>query len=492
MREELLAMFTIRNFIDGRHRDAVSGQTFDKIDPATGSVCAQVPDSDARDVELAVQAATNAFPSWSRTPVAERSRLLLALAERIEQNLERLAHAECVDTGKPLRLARNMDIPRAASNFRFFATAMPHFHSEAYRTDQTALNYTLHQPRGVAGLISPWNLPLYLLSWKIAPALIAGNTAVAKPSELTPTTAHLLTELCQQVGLPPGVLNIVHGYGRKVGAALVAHPRVPTLSFTGGTATGADIAKAAAPHFKKIALELGGKNPNIIFADADWEEVLKTSLRSSFDNQGQICLCGSRILIEDSVYPQFVERFVTATNELKVGDPLDPATDQGALISRGHFDKVTSYIGLAEQEGGRILCGGKAPAPVGERCKNGVFLQPTVIVDLPPYCRVNREEIFGPVVTITPFRREEEAIAWANGTPFGLSASLWTRDLGRAHRVAEQIDSGTVWVNCWLLRDLRTPFGGMKQSGIGREGGEEALRFFTEPKTVCIKYASEE
>ena len=484
-------MHLIRNFIDGRHVDAVSGQAFDKFDPATGSIVARVPDSDARDVEQAVQAAARAFPSWSRTPVAERARLLLALAQRIEQELEPLAQAECVDTGKPLRLARSVDIPRAASNFQFFATAMPHFHSEAYRTDRTALNYTLRQPRGVAGLISPWNLPLYLLSWKIAPALAAGNTAVAKPSELTPTTAHLLTELCQQVGLPPGVLNVVHGYGAKVGAALVAHPGVSTISFTGGTATGADIAKAAAPHFKKVALELGGKNPNIIFADADLDEVLKTSLRSSFDNQGEICLCGSRIFVETSVYPQFVERFVAATRELKVGDPLEPNIDQGALISGGHFDKVMSYIHLAKEEGGRILCGGGPPVSVGERCKNGVFLQPTVLVDLAPTCRVNQEEIFGPVVTIAPFAHEEEVIRWANSTLFGLSASLWTRDLGRAHRIAEQIDSGTVWVNCWLLRDLRTPFGGMKHSGLGREGGEEALRFFTEPKTVCIKYASE-
>ncbi|HWG42776.1 MAG TPA: aldehyde dehydrogenase [Gemmataceae bacterium] len=484
-------MLAIRNFINGRRWEAVSGQAFDKIDPATSAIVASVPDSDERDVENAFLAAAAAFPAWSRTPLAERSRLLFAIADAIEQNLERLAHAECVDTGKPITLALSVDIPRAASNFRFFATAIAHFHSEAYRTDQTALNYTLRQPRGVAGLISPWNLPLYLLSWKIAPALAAGNTIVAKPSELTPTTAHLLTELCQQVGLPAGVLNVVHGYGAKVGAALVAHPGIPTISFTGGTATGAEIAKSAAPLFKKVTLELGGKNPNIIFADADLTEVLKSSVRSAFDNQGQICLCGSRIFVESSVYPLFVERFVAAARQLKIGDPLDPAVHQGALISRGHFDKVMSYIRLAEQEGGRILCGGEPPASVGERCKKGVFLQPTVIVDLDANCRVNQEEIFGPVVTITPFRHEEEVIRWANNTPFGLSASLWTRDLGRAHRVAEQIDSGIVWVNCWLLRDLRTPFGGMKHSGLGREGGDEALRFFTEPKTVCIKFPSE-
>jgi aminomuconate-semialdehyde/2-hydroxymuconate-6-semialdehyde dehydrogenase len=479
-------MLTIPNYIDGCHCTAVSGQTLDKVEPATGKALAQVADSDARDVDQAVQAASRAFPAWSRTPVVERSRLLQAIAQRIEENLERLAHAESADTGKPLRLARSVDIPRAASNFRFFATAILHFHSEAFRTDQLALNYTLYQPRGVAGLIAPWNLPLYLFSWKVAPALAAGNTVVAKPSELTPTTAHLLTEICQEVGLPPGVFNVVHGYGAKVGAALVSHPKVPTLSFTGGTATGREIAKAAAPHFKKTTLELGGKNPNIVFADADLDDVLKTSLRSSFENQGQICLCGSRIFVETGIYPQFVDRFVAETRRLKVGDPLE-TVDLGALITKGHLDKVVSYIRLAQEEGGRILCGGERPRSVGERCKEGNFLEPTVIVDLDVRCRVNQEEIFGPVVTITPFHTEEEVIDYANSTLFGLSASLWTRELGRAHRVAERIDSGTIWVNCWLLRDLRTPFGGMKQSGLGREGGEEALRFFTEPKTVCIK-----
>jgi aminomuconate-semialdehyde/2-hydroxymuconate-6-semialdehyde dehydrogenase len=485
-------MLQIKNFINGNHIDAVSGQSFEKADPATGLAVSRVPDSDGRDIDVAVQAASGAFPLWSRTPAAERSLLLLAIADHITKNLDRLAEAECVDTGKPIRLAKTVDIPRAAANFRFFATAILHFHSEAYRTDQLLLNYTLYQPRGVAGLISPWNLPLYLFSWKVAPALATGNTVVGKPSELTPTTAHLLTDICQEVGLPPGVLNVVHGYGAKVGAALVAHPHVPTISFTGGTATGAEIAKAAAPHFKKLTLEMGGKNPNIVFADADLEETLNTSMRSSFENQGEFCLCGSRIFVEEKLYPTFVERFVEQTRMLIVGDPLDPVTDQGALISKGHLEKVQSYIRLAKDEGGRILCGGNFPNSVGERCQNGFFFQPTVIVDLDVDCRVNQEEIFGPVVTITPFRSEDEAVRLANATPFGLSGSLWTRDLARAHRVAEQIESGTIWVNCWLLRDLRTPFGGMKSSGVGREGGEEALRFFTEPKTVCVKYASQD
>jgi aminomuconate-semialdehyde/2-hydroxymuconate-6-semialdehyde dehydrogenase len=486
-------MLTIRNFIDGRHVEPESGQWFDKIDPATGQVVAQVPDGDARDVEAAIQAAQRAFPQWSRTPMAERSRLLMTFADRIDANLEKLAMAECVDGGKPLKRARAVEIPRAAANFRFFATAIEHFHSEAYRTDQQALNYTLRQPRGVAGLLSPWNLPLYLFTWKVAPALATGNTVVGKPSELTPTTAHLLTEICQDVGLPAGVFNVVHGYGTKAGSALVAHPKVPTISFTGGTAIGAEIAKTAAPLFKKLTLELGGKNPNIIFADADTETVLQSSIRAAFDNQGEICLCGSRIFVEQPLYQSFVERFTEATKKLKVGDPLDATVDQGSLISRRHLDRVMSYIQLAKKEGGGILCGGVPPPPerLGERCKNGAFLEPTVIIDLDVNCRVNQEEIFGPLVTITPFRTEEEVVHYANAAAFGLSASLWTSNLDRAHRVAERLECGTVWVNCWLLRDLRTPFGGVKQSGVGREGGDEALRFFTEPKTVCIKYAAD-
>jgi aminomuconate-semialdehyde/2-hydroxymuconate-6-semialdehyde dehydrogenase len=483
-------MRTIQHFIDGRYVDPASGAWFDKSDPATGQMVARVPDGDERDVAAAAAAAARAFPRWSRTPTAERTRLLRAVADRIDARLEELALAESVDGGKPLRRAQTAEVPRASSNFRFFASAIEHFHSEAYRTDQQALNYTLRQPRGVAGLLSPWNLPLYLFTWKVAPALATGNTVVAKPSELTPTTAHLLTEICRDVGLPPGVFNVVHGYGHKVGAALVAHPAVPTVSFTGGTAVGAEIARVAAPLFKKLTLELGGKNPNIVFADADTDETLRTSVRAAFDNQGEICLCGSRIFVEQSVYPRFVEEFTAAARRLKVGDPLDPATDQGALISPRHLDRVLGYIHLAKEEGGRLLCGGAPPAPgvLGERCKDGAFLEPAVIVDLNVNCRVNQEEIFGPVVTITPFRTEEEVVRYANAAPFGLSASLWTRDLGRAHRVAEQLECGTVWVNCWLLRDLRTPFGGVKQSGVGREGGDEALRFFTEPKTVCVKY----
>ena len=478
----------IRNFIDGEHREAVSGNTIEDLDPSTGQAYTRIPASDARDVELAVDAARRAFPGWSSTPAAERSRLLLAIADLIDLNRDRLALAESVDNGKPVALARDLDIPRAASNFRFFATAILHSSSESHETDQMALNFTLRQPRGVAGLISPWNLPLYLFTWKVAPAIATGNTAVGKPSELTPATAHLLSELCQEAGLPGGVLNIVHGTGPKAGAALVAHPDVPTISFTGGTATGAEIARVAGPQFKKLSLELGGKNPYVICEDVDLDEVVDTGLRAAFANQGQLCLCGSRILVHERIHDDLVERFVAATEKLRVGDPLDEDTDQGALISRAQLEKVQRYVALAEEEGGCIRCGGASPEPVNERCRNGFFFRPTVITGLPPTSAVNQEEIFGPVTSFIPFSDEDEAIDIANSTPYGLAASLWTRDLTRAHRMAARIAAGTVWVNCWMLRDLRVPFGGMKESGVGREGGDESLTFFTEPKNVCIRF----
>jgi aminomuconate-semialdehyde/2-hydroxymuconate-6-semialdehyde dehydrogenase len=471
----------VRNLIAGELRDPIGDAWIPDFMPSTGKHLADIPDSDERDVDAAVQAAKKAFPPWSRTPAAERSRLLLAIADRIEANGEELARFESLDSGKPISLARRLDIPRAIANFRFFATAILHDSTDAHVTDQTALNYTLRQPVGVAGLISPWNLPLYLLSWKIAPAVAAGNTCVAKPSELTPLTAYFLSDYVLDAGLPPGVINIVHGYGAKAGRAITCHPDVAAISFTGGTVTGAAVAANAAPRFKKLSLELGGKNPNVIFADADLDEAIATSIRSSFWNQGEICLCGSRIFVERSIHDQFVNRFVAATKKLCVGDPLDDATDVGALISEAHLQKILGYIALAREEGGTIVHGGNRIDSVGW------FVEPTVITGLTCDCRVLQEEIFGPVVTITPFDGEEEAIAFANSTQYGLSATLWTRDLQRAHRVAAAIDAGTVWVNCWLLRDLRVPFGGMRESGVGREGGWESLRFFTEAKNVCVK-----
>ena len=472
-------MRAIANFIGGAF--VATGATLDDVNPATEEVIARIPDSDAGDVDAAVEAARRAFPSWSRTPAAERSRLLLRLADLIENNLDELARLESIDNGKTISLARRLDIPRAVANFRFFTTAILHEASEAHVTDAAALNYTLRQPLGVAGLISPWNLPLYLLSWKIAPAIAAGNTCVAKPSELTPLTAHRLAELSLEAGIPPGVINIVHGLGTKAGAALCEHPGVPAISFTGGTATGTKVAAMAAPLFKKLSLELGGKNPNVIFADADLDDAVATSIRSSFWNQGEICLCGSRIFVERRIHDVFVDRLVSATQKLKIGDPLDESTDIGALISEAHLRKVAGYIELAKQEGGTIVTGGKRVD------RKGWFVEPTVITGLDCDCRVLQEEIFGPVVTVTPFDGEEQAVAFANSTKYGLAASVWTRDLQRAHRVAAAIDSGTVWINCWLLRDLRVPFGGMRESGVGREGGFESLRFFTEAKNVCVK-----
>jgi aminomuconate-semialdehyde/2-hydroxymuconate-6-semialdehyde dehydrogenase len=480
-------MIHIKNYIGGELVAPASKQYLDNVEPATGDVYSKVPASNARDVDRAVAAAEAAFGDWSRTPMEERSRILLHLARQIECRLEEFARAESVDTGKPLSLARSMDIPRAIKNFRFFATAIVHFRSEAHPTDYAALNFTLRRPRGVVGLISPWNLPLYLLSWKVAPAISVGNTAIAKPSELTPMTAHMLSETAIEAGLPAGVLNVIHGTGPGAGEPIVAHPHITTISFTGGTATGARIAANAAPMFKKLALELGGKNPNIVFADADFDVALQGSLRAAFANQGQICLCGSRLFVERPIYDDFVEGFVAGAKSLRIGDPLEDGTEQGALVSRGHFEKVMGYIELAREEGGTIRCGGRSAVELPDRCRRGFFIEPTVVTDLGIDCRTNQEEVFGPFVTIIPFETEEEVLALANGTPYGLSASVWTQNLSRAHRMAEGLECGTVWVNCWLFRDLRVPFGGMKHSGVGREGGEEALRFFTEPKNVCVQ-----
>jgi len=474
-------MMQIANFINGAFVPPRSENYFDDINPATAEVIAQIPDSDERDIDAAVRAAKAAFPAWSCKPAAERSNLLLKLADLIEQNVEELAKLESIDNGKTISLAKRLDIPRAVANFRFFATAILHQSSDAHVMDAAALNYTLRQALGVVGLISPWNLPLYLLSWKIAPAIAAGNTCVAKPSELTPLTANRLAELSIEAGIPPGVINIVHGYGNKAGRALTCHDDVAAISFTGGTVTGAAVAANAAPRFKKLSLELGGKNPNLIFADADLDDAIATSIRSSFWNQGEICLCGSRIFVERSIHDEFVARFADATKKLRIGDPLDESTDVGALISEAHLQKVMGYIDLATKEGGTIISGGHRAD------RAGYFVEPTIITGLGCDCRVLQEEIFGPVVTITPFDSEDEAIAFANSTRYGLSATIWTRDLSRAHRVAAALDAGTIWINCWLLRDLRVPFGGMKESGVGREGGFESLNFFTDAKNVCVK-----
>ncbi len=467
--------------------EPASEQYLDNYEPATGQVYCQIPDSDNVDVQQAVEAAKIAFPSWSSLSIEERSNWLIKLADKIEERLEEFAAAESKDNGKPISLARIMDIPRAVANFKFFAHAITQFHSESHHMEGVGINYTLRQSIGVVGCISPWNLPLYLLTWKIAPALAAGNTVVAKPSEITPYTAFLLSKVCQEINFPRGVLNFVHGLGPKVGESICINPEVKAISFTGGTSTGKRIASVAAPMFKKLSLELGGKNPNIIFADCDYEDMLATTIRSSFANQGQICLCGSRIFIERPLYEKFKIDFVAKVSKLQVGDPSDDQTKTGAVVSEAHMNKVLSYIELAKVEGGTVLTGGERVLLSG-RCAEGWFIKPTVIEGLSYDCRTNQEEIFGPVVTIMPFDTEEEVLLYANSTDYGLAATLWTQNLSRAHRMAEKLASGIVWINCWLVRDLRTPFGGVKSSGVGREGGMEALHFFTEAKNVCIKF----
>ncbi|HXD92691.1 MAG TPA: aldehyde dehydrogenase, partial [Bacteroidia bacterium] len=467
----------IKNYINGELVEPVSKKYLDNVDPSRGKVYSYIPDSDEQDVELAIAAANAAFPAWSTTPKDVRSKYLLKIAALIEKNLDKLALAESIDNGKPLKLAKTVDIPRAAANFHFYGTGILHYAAHTHSMEDTAINYTLRQPVGVAGCISPWNLPLYLFTWKIAPAIAAGCTVVAKPSEITPMTAYLLSELCVEAGLPKGVLNIVHGLGGKVGNAIVSSKNVPLISFTGGTKTGAHIASIAAPMFKKLSLELGGKNPNIIFADCDYDKMMATTLHSSFSNQGQICLCGSRIFVERSIYEKFKKDFVEQTKKLTVGAPLEEKTRIGAVVSQPHMEKVLSYVELAKQEGGTVLCGGKR-ANVGGEFNEGYYIEPTIIEGLPYNCRTNQEEIFGPVVTIMPFDKEEEVLMWANSTIYGLASTVWTQDLTKAHRVAQNIHAGIVWINCWLLRDLRTPFGGVKSSGVGREGGFEAFDFF--------------
>ncbi len=478
--------YHLENYIGGHLIAPLSGNFIDNINPATGEVVGQIPDSHKKDVDAAVQAAKLAFPGWSTSPVEERFKILNRIAELIDAHLEELALAETNDNGKPLWLSRQVDIPRASANFRFFATGIMHFSTESHNMEDKAVNYTLRQPIGIVGCISPWNLPLYLFTWKIAPALAAGNCVIAKPSEVTPVTAFLLAKICIEAGLPGGVLNIIHGTGPGAGEAIVSHAEVKAISFTGSTRAGERIAAIAAPKFKKLSLELGGKNPAIIFADCEWEKMMTETIRSSFSNQGEICLCGSRILIEESVYDKFKTEFVERTKQLKVGDPLENESRQGAIVSKMHFEKILRCIDTAKQEGGKILCGGN-PVNLTGRCENGFFIAPTVMEGLGPNCQTNQEEIFGPVVTLQSFKTEEEALQLANATSYGLAATIWTQDISKANRVAAKVESGIIWINCWLLRDLRTPFGGMKNSGVGREGGWEALRFFTEAKNVCIQ-----
>lgn len=467
------------HWIDGKPRLPADDAWLAVHSPANGEVIAHVASGTAADVDAAVQAAQRAFPAWSSLPNSQRAQWLERLADALEDRLEEVAQAESRDGGKPITLARDVEIPRAIANLRFFAHAATQFASESHH-GEAGLNFTLRQPLGVVATISPWNLPLYLFTWKIAPALAAGNCVVAKPSEVTPHSATLLAEIATGIGFPPGVFNLVHGTGPAVGEAMVTPPQVKAISFTGSTAVGKRIATLAAPLLKKISLELGGKNPSLVFADSDWRDSLDTIVRSAFQNSGQICLCGSRLLVERSIYDAFRDAFVERVKSLRVGDPADPATQMGPLVSQAHFDKVMRALATARHEGARVLCGGDAID------RPGWYIAPTVLEGLGPDTATNREEIFGPVVTLQVFDSDDHALDLANASDYGLVATLWDHNLPRALRFSRELRTGMVWINTWLMRDLRTPFGGSNQSGLGREGGAEAMRFFTEAKNVGI------
>ena len=481
-----MKMLQIKNFIDGEFSSAISGEYLDDFNPATGEKIGNISNSDQRDVENAVRAAKDAFFEWSSLSMSERIDWLEKIANALESKKEEIAKIESLDTGKPISLARRVDANRSITNFRFFSQFAKQQESLEFEMSD-AMNYVHRKPVGVVGLITPWNLPLYLLTWKIAPALVMGNTIVAKPSELTPLTANLFAKTLQEIDFPKGVFNIVNGLGPKAGQAILEHPDIKAISFTGGTQTGRIVAKTAAPLFKKLSLELGGKNATVILKDAELELAAKGAAKAGFTNSGQVCLCGSRILIDESIAEQFTELLILEIESMKIGDPQNEETDIGSVISIQHLEKVEKYIQLALDEGGEILTGGKRPQ-LGEINSNGAFLRPTVISGLNINSRTATEEIFGPVVTLHTFKDENEAIEMANSTDYGLAGSVWTKDLERGKEFSKQIDTGIMWVNTWLHRDLRTPFGGVKNSGVGREGGQWSLSFFSEMTNICVKY----
>ena len=476
-------MILVRNYINGIFVN--SEETIEDINPATSEVIATIPRSNLNDVNEAVLAADKARDNWSSLSLDERRKWLEKIANALEARSEEIAKLESLDTGKPIKIARAVDASRSVANFRFFAEFSKDFHEQKFLMED-ATNHVIFKPVGIAGLITPWNLPLYLLSWKIAPAIVMGNTVVAKPSELTPLTANLLAEVFDEVGLPAGVVNIVHGFGHETGQAIVSHPHVNLISFTGGTITGKKVAETAAPMFKKLSLELGGKNATIVLDDVNLDSAIPEIARSGFLNQGQVCLCGSRILVSNKIWDDFLEKFIEHVSNMKVGNPSSDDSDLGALVSLSHRDKVESYIHLAEREGGKILYGGKRPS-LESPFDEGSFLEPTIVSNLDYQSRTATEEIFGPVVTLHKFEKDEDAVEMANCTEYGLAGSVWTSDSARGKSLAEKIETGMVWINTWLHRDLRVPFGGVKNSGVGTEGGRWSLSFFSQPVNICVK-----
>ncbi|WP_299451420.1 2-hydroxymuconic semialdehyde dehydrogenase [uncultured Pigmentiphaga sp.] len=480
---------TLRNFIGGRFEDGI--RTFDKLNPANGELIARVHEAGRDQVDAAVAAARRALPAWAAMSVKQRTDYLYALADGIERRFDDFLEAEIGDTGKPVGWARQIDIPRGAANFRAFAEIARTLDMESYMTDtpdgRQALNYAYRKPLGVVGVISPWNLPLLLFTWKVAPALAFGNTVVAKPSEVTPSTATLLAEVAMEVGLPEGVFNLVHGFGpNSAGEFITTHEDIDGVTFTGESATGAAIMKAVAPGVKPVSFELGGKNAALVFEDADFDQAVAGVANSVFANCGQVCLCTERVYVQRPIFDRFVQALKREAEKLVLGRPMDPATTMGPLVSHEHREKVLSYMRLAVEEGATVVTGGGVPQ-FGDERDNGAYIQPTIWTGLPETARCIKEEVFGPVCHIAPFDTEEEAIALANDTKYGLAAAVWTTNLVRGHRVAQAMQVGLAWVNCWFLRDLRTPFGGSGLSGIGREGGRHSLHFYTEPTNVCVK-----
>lgn len=483
-------MSHIQNYIDGRF--VASERQFSDLNPADGTLIAQVSEANASQVDEAVEAARRALRGeWGRIGVRERAARLHRVADSIEKRFDCFVRAEVADTGKPVSLAFRLDVPRAAANFRVFADLVKVSGLESFQTEtadgSTALNYVVRKPLGVIGVITPWNLPLLLLTWKVAPALACGNTVVVKPSEETPATAALLAEAMQDAEIPAGVYNVVHGFGPgSSGEFLAEHPDVSAITFTGESKTGAAIMRSVASTVKPVSFELGGKNAAIVFADCEFEETIKGLSDAVFLNTGQVCLCAERVYVERRIYPQFVDALKKKAESLNAGWPHDEKADLGPLISSQHREKVLSYYRLAREEGATVVTGGGVPQ-FGDNRDNGFYIQPTILTGLSESARCVTEEIFGPVCHIAPFDSEEEAVAMANHTKYGLAASLWTSDLKRGHRVAQQINVGITWVNCWFLRDLRTPFGGVGLSGIGREGGMHSLNFYSELNNICVR-----